>query len=259
MGHLIDSVGEIEALQKWLALILREGLNNGNYLELQNCLLSIEYDKRLWEAFTAFKNPYISVTGAVGEKGWNRATRVYTSTQHRQSKPSYLARLFDYPDQSRRAKKQGINQIDSIVQDLIIKPGYSCLSFVILRPADLIDKFRPGYVPCPIAGDFKFRDKRLDLSVMFRTSDALAVGYADIFYLRELQGQVLNQAIELSNKKALSEATLGSLNLFFSRTYIPKRIKNKDGSSINGLLLSRELIAKINEFSRSNKLSRHGV
>jgi hypothetical protein len=254
MSDLIESVGEIEALQKWLKLILSSGQNNGNYLELQNCLLSIEYDERLWDAFVAFQPSYFRVTGAVGEKGWNRATRVYTTSQHRQSKPSYLARLLDYPDQPRKAKKQGVNQIESIIQDLIAKPGYSCLSFVILRPADLIDKFRPGYVPCPIAGDFKFRDSRLDLSIMFRTSDALSVGYADIYYLRELQKQVLNQAQELSDKTQLTEGTPGSLNLFFSRTYIPKRIKNKNGSSIGGLSLARKLISKLDEFGSRNEL-----
>ncbi len=251
MAHLIEAIGELEALRKWLALILQSGQNNGNYLELLNTLLTIDHEDKLWDAFIAFQASYFKATYPVGEKGWNRATRVYTTTKHKQAKPSYLARLQDYPDQARKAQRQGINQLDSIVQDLISKPGYSCLSFVILRPADLIDKFRPGYVPCPIAGDFKFRNKRLDLSVMFRTSDALLVGYADIYYLRKLQRRVLKEAANLSDKKTLAEATLGNLSLFFVRTYVPRKIKNKDGSSIDGISTTRRVLAAIGELHDS--------
>jgi len=251
MSYLLESVGEIDALRDWLTLILGHGQNNGNYLEIQNCLLSIQYDERLWDAFVAFKQSYFELTKPVGEKGWNRATRVYTTTQDKQSKPSYLARLNNYPDKARKRKDSGINQIESIVQDLIAKPGYSCLSFVILRPADLIDKFRPGYVPCPIAGDFKFRDQRLDLSVMFRTSDALAVGYADIYYLRELQRLVLKQATQLSESEKLAMGVPGNLNLFFSRTYIAKKIKNSNGPSSNGVSLARRLVVAAEHFAGS--------
>jgi hypothetical protein len=249
MSYLLETLGELEALSNWLALILKQGEPNGNYLELLNALVTIHYDDSSWDRFIAFQPFYFEATAPIGEKGWNRATRVYTTTVHKQSKPSYLARLQDYPDQARRSSERGINQIDSIVQDLITKPGYSCLSFVILRPADLIDKFRPGYVPCPIAGDFKFRNRQLDLSVMFRTSDALAVGYADIFYLRELQRRVLNEARELSSNKALAQANIGSLNMFFSRTYITKSIKLKSGSPIKGLETARSLIRAMNDFS----------
>jgi len=251
MSYLLESVGEIDALKDWLMLILDCGQNNGNYLEIQNCLLSIQYDERLWDAFVAFQQSYFEKTKPVGEKGWNRATRVYTTMQDKQSKPSYLARLNNYPDKARKRKNSGINQIESIVQDLVTKPGYSCLSFVILRPADLIDKFRPGYVPCPIAGDFKFRDQRLDLSVMFRTSDALSVGYADIYYLRELQRLVLNRAAELSDNQKLATGTPGKLNLFFSRTYIAKRIKNSSGSYSDGISLARRLVVEAGRFSRN--------
>jgi len=121
-----------------------------------------------------------------------------------------------------------INQIDTISSEIAKKPGYSILFFIFLRPADLIDKFRLGYVPCPIAGDFKFRDGRLHLSVMFRTSDAFAVGYADIFYLRAIQDIVLQKAKEKSSLEKIRTSEIGDLNLYFSRTYIERKHELRD-------------------------------
>jgi thymidylate synthase len=125
-----------------------------------------------------------------------------------------------------------LNQLEKICIELAKKPGYSNLSFVILRPADLHDQFRPGYVPCAIAGDFKFRNGRLDLSVMFRTSDAFAVGYADIYYLRLLQEKILTESKLRTSKRILKDGTIGDLNLYFSRSYVErsKEMKNKTGS-----------------------------
>jgi len=109
---------------------------------------------------------------------WNRATRVYTTCTDRPTRPSYLKRLLAFPDRprNRASGADGLNQIEKISMEFAKKPGFSNLSFIILRPADLHDQFRPGYVPCAIAGDFKFRDGRIDFNVMFHTSDALALG-----------------------------------------------------------------------------------
>ncbi len=68
----------------------------------------------------------------------------------------------------------------------------TCGSRMDRDPADLVNKFRPGSVRCPIVGDFKFRDGALDLAVMFRTCDALGVAFADLYHLRQLQEQVLD-------------------------------------------------------------------
>ena len=57
---------------------------------------------------------------------------------------------------------------------------------------------------------------------MFRTNDAYAVGYADIYYLRKLQIEVLNNSQQLTESLRLKNGALGNLNLFFSRTYIEK-------------------------------------
>jgi len=216
MSYLIEAKNDIEGLRKLLRLIIDRGEKNGNYLEILNCLLTISYDKVGLEKFRNFKDGFLRVAGKYGGDGWNRATRVYTTTKDKPTKPSYLKRLVEYPDSPRKCKDSifSINQIDTIINELAKKPGISILSFVFLRPADLIDKFRPGYVPCPIAGDFKFRDGKLHLSVMFRTSDAFGVGYADIIYLRNIQEHVLAEAQSKSTNEQLRCGCLGDLNLY---------------------------------------------
>ncbi len=233
MSYLLETKSEFEALLRLWDLIITNGVSNGNYIEVLNCLLSIEYDSASLQRFIDFKDSYLQTVGEAGASGWNRATRVYTNPKDRPTKPSYLKRLIDYPDRPRKweASEQGVNQKENIIAEMAEKPGYSNLSFVFLRPADLIDKFRPGYVPCPIAGDFKFRDGRLNLSVMFRTCDAFLVGYADIVYLRTLQKEILSKAKDRTKRDALRQGTLGNLNLFFSRVYIPKSITQKDKES----------------------------
>jgi hypothetical protein len=230
MGYLITARNELDGLSRLLYLILEEGKQNGNYLEILSCLLTISYIPVGLTRFHAFREKFFTIAGQTGRNGWNRATRVYTTTRDLPTKPSYLRRLVEYPDRPRKAQKSAsyVNQIDTIASELAKKPGFSTLSFVFLRPADLIDKFRPGYVPCPIAGDFKFRDGKLHLSVMFRTSDAFGVGYADIFYLREIQKRVLEQAKERAAGGKIYEGGIGDLNLYFSRTYIEKASKVRD-------------------------------
>lgn len=249
MPNLIIATSECDALQKLLITILKDGKNEGGYLEINSCLLSIPFKAEEWDKYRNLREEYLRVVGETGIIGWERATRVYTTLENRRSKPSYLARLTSYPDKPiKKTYNLGyVNQLDSIVNDLLKKPGCSCLSFVVLRPADLIDKFRPGYVPCVIAGDFKFRDKLLNLNVMFRTSDALAVGYADIYHLRNIQINMLQRVKALSRNKRLLDSSLGDLNLFFSRTYITRRIKNNSCGYVDGKDVAAKAIRLLGE------------
>lgn len=256
MSYLIEAKNEIEGLSKLLRLIIERGKKNGNYLEILSCLLTISYDKVGLEKFRNFEDRFLRVAGKYGGDGWNRATKVYTTTKDKPTKPSYLKRLVKYPDSPRkyRDSMSSINQIDTIINELVKKPGISILSFVFLRPADLVDKFRPGYVPCPIAGDFKFRDGKLHLSVIFRTSDAFGVGYADIIYLRDIQEHVLEEAKSKSANEQFQHGCLGNLNLYFSRTYIQRRYrlreqKLKVGKSIDTLPLIEALIAELDKIN----------
>ena len=245
---------ELNGLCTLLESILVTGQRNGIYLELLGCLLSIDFQQEKWDEFCKFRETYVKVGGEFTSKGWDRATRVYTNPVDKPTKPSYLKRLIAYPDKPRRdlLKTGHLNQLEKISLELSKKPGYSNLSFVVLRPADLHDQFRPGYVPCVISGDFKFRKGKLDLNVMFRTSDALTVGYGDIYYMRNLQMQVLNLAKGISKNAQLKESEIGLLNMYLCRTYIQRTLKSKNGVHVNGEHIATQLTKSINELEGHN-------
>ena len=198
----------------------------------------------------------MDLCGIIAQQGWERASRVYSKGSDRITKPNYRNRLVAYPDKTKRQPhNSSLDQIEKISILLNQKPGYSNLSFVFLRPADLHDQFRPGYVPCPIAGDFKYRDGLLHLSVMFRTNDALAVGYADIFYLRMLQLEVFERSKLISPNERLERGDIGNLNLFFCRSYIPRTKKvrirgSSDLCKLNTIQIAQKLAKTINAIER---------
>ncbi|MCK4637050.1 MAG: hypothetical protein KAT49_04135 [Methanomicrobia archaeon] len=231
MSFLIRNDNDLQALKNILELVIKEGQDNGNYLEILNCLLQSSRHKK--DQFVEFKDIFFNIIGDPARKGWDKATRVYENTRDFPYKPSYRKRLLEYPDIPKRSDLSYINQIDKIVTELTKKPGYNILSFVFLRPADLYDKVRPGYVPCPIAGDFKFRKGKLHLNVMFRTCDALTVLYADMFYLRKLQEEVLFKAKKSSRKSKIQKAEIGNLSLYFSRVFIQKAYRYKEKGNTN--------------------------
>jgi len=243
--RLLTASDELEGLRVLLEAILAIGRPNGAYLEIVGCFLSIDFRSDRWEDFCAFRDRYLEAGGEFAQTGWTRATRVYTTRVDKPTKPSYRKRLVGFPDKPRswNPGEEGLNQIEKISMELAKKPGFSNLSFVILRPADLHDQFRPGYVPCAIAGDFKFRNGRLDLNVMFRTNDALGLGYADIYYMRRLQMEVLSGAKRLN--PALGTANIGLLNMYFCRTYVQRTRRNKAGLRLDGLKAANAVLSAI--------------
>ncbi|MFB0520564.1 MAG: hypothetical protein ACETWD_03930 [Desulfatiglandales bacterium] len=255
MAHLITAQNELHGLHDLLGLILHKGAANGNYLELLDCLLTIPFAQSSWQRYCRFKDEFLKVGGEIARIGWEKVTRVYTNESDRHTKPSYLGRLIAYPDRPRNAKgvSPGLNQINKITTELAKKPGYSNLSFVFLRPADLHDQVRPGYVPCAIAGDFKFRDGQFHMNVMFRTSDAFAVAYGDVYYLRQLQIKVLTQAQNQTAHIALRDGRVGNLTLYFCRSYIERsrkvRMKGRSSSKrVKIIPLAEALISRIESY-----------
>ena len=239
MAVFIETNSELDALRKLLFEISVDGKRNGQYRELLYALLVVPFNRTKWREFCKFKDVYIKLSGDRGTKGWNRATRVYTTMQDRTTKPSYLRRLLAYPDTPRNRRVEIINQWEKLKTDFSKKPGLSNLSFVFLRPADLFDQFRPGYVPCPIAGDFKLRDGRLHMSIMFRTMDAFSVGYADLYYLRSLQLSFLKE-IQASRKNSRFKNLIpGNLHFFLARTYLHRDTLSRPGTRGSGKRLNK--------------------
>lgn len=252
MADLIIGENEFDSYYKLLNLILLKGNKSSRYKELLNCLMSIKYNESDFNKFMLFKDIYLGAVGKTAIACWLRAERVYTTHIDRMTKPSYLKRLKDYSDILNNEIIQ-INQLDNIIHELSYKPKYSLLTFTFFRPADLIDKKRPGYVPCPIAGDFKFRNGELSLNVFFRSHDALNFGFADIYFLRLIQSEVLLKAKSITTHPSLKRGKIGTLNFHFSRVYLPLRMEMKKKEYINGYEtneLCLNLICELENFAK---------
>lgn len=261
MAYLIKEKDELSSYLKLIELIKENGYKSSRYLELPNCLMSIPYSEKSFNQFIEYKSEYINIVGRTAKSAWERGKRVYTTYQDRMTKPSYLKRLRMY-ESLIKGKKVEIDQIENIVFELAEKPKYSLLSFSIFSPNDLIEKKRPGYVPCPLAGDFKFRNGELQLNVFFRSHDALNFGYIDIYYLRQIQLYVLEEAKKHTKFLKLQKGKLGSLNLHFSRAYVPLRMEMKKKDYINGpeidkilltLMNNLRILCKQNNYNKSSK------
>jgi hypothetical protein len=81
---------------------------------------------------------------------------------------------------------------------------------------------------------------------LFRTSDALAVGYADIYYMRKLQMQVLDLAKTLN--VSLNTADIGLLNMYLCRTYIQRTRTSKSGLRMDGLKAAEAVVKLIKAY-----------
>ena len=247
----IEANGTLDALKKTLSYILEKGYREGSYLECSPLTLTISPNPS--EIITEeIHTRIISIASPFSNNGWERAKRVYTTEKDKRSKPSYRKRLTRYPDKPSYIRRDlpQIDQITNISDDMAKKPGFSCLSFTVLRPADLIDKFRPGYVPCLISGDFKFRKGFLSLNTMFRTNDALSVLFADLTYLRLLQKEVLERAKIKTTSEKLLNGNIGDLSIFFSRITIPLYLKDKSGDKFSGRDLARKMVTELEALTR---------
>lgn len=212
---------EFDGVRKSICAVIEEGYRVKRSLELCPLVLSIPYIEESYKIFSINRVAYSELVGPSGTAARVRTDRVYTDEADRVTKPSYRSRLIYYPDSTLYPlPRNSIDQISRIASDLALRPRISTLSFTFLRPSDLYRNIRPGYVPCPISGDFKFRRGRLILNVMFRSCDVLNFLYHDIFYMRRLQEEMLTRAKCEYGSKLEESSTIGDLNLFLSRAFV---------------------------------------
>lgn len=252
MTTVIETKSELCAIKETIDAIVANGKSHGRYTEIQTCIICISYDQYNYNNFIKLKDKYIETTKFAGESGWNKGLNVYCEDKDRIVKPSYKSRLEKYTDHSLKNKKYiTINQIETISKKISEAPGYSCLTFTISKPADLIDMYRPSYVPCIIGGDIKVRDNKVNLSVMFRTNDALSMLYSDLFHLRSIQQDITNRA----NKLMHSKLDIGNINLFLSKTHIRRIIKDKNKTKYDGILLAKNLSKEIEMHKQDEQIN----
>ena len=153
-------------------------------------------------------------------KGLRKAERAYVRTGDRITKPSYIKRLRSFPDYSRKTRMvSNIDQIKSVARGFCEEPNASYHVISIFRPVDLLDKFRPGYVPCVVSADFKYRNKKLNGKFFFRSCDAYNLLPFDIFYCVGILEHLFNQIVM---NQFPGEIEIGSILFWFSRIYISR-------------------------------------
>lgn len=217
MARLIDASDSVAALGRLLSLTLREGHVLSDRVELLSVLVSVGSAENM-ERTKRFVQRYKEVVGA---EFWDRAKQLYCSPEPFRWKVSYRGRL------TGTGRESEDNQLRHIVQSLSRTPGANTLSFSFHRPADhRRARVLPASMPCPIAGDFKYRHGQLHLNVFFRTHDAYRLGFPDLFFMRLLQREILNSLLTVAPRR-FANTDLGELNLFLSRVFILKHHRNK--------------------------------
>lgn len=226
MSHLIKEKDSLGALYKLLSLLLNEGVFYNDRIEILNVLVSIgemENIGLMGKFIPFFKK-------IVGTEYWIRAEKLYCSESNLKWKTSYRGRL------TVSSSGKETNQLKNILKTLIKNPNANTLSFTFFRPDDHVRASAiPASMPCPIAGDLKFREGKLHLNILFRSIDAFRLAFADIFFLRRLQKEILSE-IQSWLDKYCSIAEIGELNLFLSRAFILKRHREKAKKLIEAIL-----------------------
>jgi Thymidylate synthase len=164
-------------------------------------------------------------------KGLRKAERAYVRTGDRITKPSYIKRVRSFPDFSKKTRTiANIDQIKSVARGVCEEPNASYHVISIFRPVDLLEKFRPGYVPCIICADFKYRAKRLDGKFFFRSCDGYNLLPFDMFYCIGILEQLVDQIMA---NQFQYEIKPGRIMFWFSRIYVSRFDTSLRDSMIN--------------------------
>jgi len=193
--------------------------HNHNF-EIQDLVLRIPHTRAATNELRRFIEYLFETEPLKLGKGLRKAERAYIRNGDRITKPSYISRVRSYQDFSKRTKLVStIDQIKSVARVFCEEPNASYHVISIFRPIDLLEKFRPGYVPCVICADFKYRDKKLVAKFFFRSCDAFNLLPFDLFYCTSLAEQLLDQIIMdgFRGKIELSQVMFWFSRIFVSR------------------------------------------
>jgi len=157
------------------------------------------------------------------EYGEKRARKAFVDGIDTVTKPSYSKRLYNYLDLE-------IDQISNIEKISSKEPYSSGLAFTIFEPRDIIKRQRPGYVPCIVGGSFILHERELQLNVFFRSQSILEMGIFDLIFLKNLQQDFFS--VFEKQKKAPKGCSIGSMNIFFSRVFIHRRLVKRNKNFI---------------------------
>lgn len=148
--------------------------------------------------------------------GRKRAAKAYKTEKGTITKPSYSGRIAGTDGHS-------VNQIEALRRIFSKEPHSGGLSFSVFLPKDLIDRQRPGYVPCLLSGTYLLERGELHLSAHFRSQSIVEFGIFDLLNIRAMQMEMVKELNETRPAK-ISEISCGQLNILCSRIFVHRRI-----------------------------------
>lgn len=216
----ISTHSALGAYEKVLLSFEKKTCKHNHNFEIQDVFLEIKGRLNEVTDLRAFLDYVSEHEPQTLGKGFRKAERAYVRTGDRITKPSYIKRIRSFPDYSGRdGKVKVIDQIKSVARVFCAEPNASYHVISIFRPIDLMEKFRPGYVPCVVSADFKYRDGRLNGKFFFRSCDAFNLLPLDIFYcfgiLEQLYQEVVSRGFD-------GDLSIGDVTFWFSRIYISR-------------------------------------
>jgi len=149
------------------------------------------------------------------EFGQLRANKAFVSKADSVTKPSYIARIENYLGTK-------INQLENVLNIAEIEPASGGLVFSVFSPEDLLNRRRPGYVPCLVSGSFLLHDGELHLNAFFRSQSIVEFGLFDLIFLRTFQKLFMDKYCERSIRS--DKIRQGPLNMHFGRIIIQRRL-----------------------------------
>lgn len=183
----------------------------------------LRYNDNSLEMMENFSSNLKSAMPKLYSHGQRRALKAFVNRNDTITKPSYINRIdgtyFEFEG----------SQWDSLAHNFVSEPLSGGLVFNVFHPNDLVNRKRPGYVPCLVSGSFLLHQNEVQLNAFFRSQSILEFGLFDLIFLRRFQSEFVEYVKTLpkdlfpsrSRPKLLSP---GSLNLHFARVVVPSRL-----------------------------------
>jgi hypothetical protein len=220
---MIEEITSLDGLDAYRRVLDRFGSSKSKHnhnFEIQDLVVKIPVASRATHRLRSFLDFIFEVEPLRLGKGLRKAERAYVRTGDRITKPSYIKRIRSFPDYSRKTRTvNNIDQIRLVARRFCEEPNASYHVISIFRPVDLIDKFRPGYVPCVVCADFKYRKNMLSGKFFFRSCDAYNLLPFDTFYCIGIMEQLLDQ---IKMNHFADKIEIGSALFWFSRIYVSR-------------------------------------
>lgn len=219
---MIEVVGQdaLRAYQDVLRCFGDKRTRHNHNFEIQDLVLRVPFARDVTVELRRFIEFIFEAEPLTLGKGLRKAERAYIRNGDRITKPSYISRVRSYQDYSKRTKLvSNIDQIRSVARAFCNEPNASYHIISIFRPIDLIEKFRPGYVPCVICADFKFRRGKIVAKFFFRSCDAYNLLPFDLFYCISIAEQLLDQ---IAMNGFSRKVELDQIMFWFSRIYVSR-------------------------------------